>query len=119
MNEHEKINYIELPCRDIEATKAFFTTVFGWSFKDFGPRYSAFENAGMNGGFYKSSLSATTKNGSALVVFYSHNLQQTQLKIEQAGGVIVKPLFSFPGGRRFHFSDPGGNEYAVWSDQPD
>jgi len=116
MNEHEKINYIEIPASSIEATKAFFTTVFGWSFTDYGPEYTAFSDQGIDGGFFKSDLTVSTNNGSALIVFYSNNLEQTQSKIEKAGGSIIKPIFSFPGGRRFHFSDPNGNEYAVWSD---
>lgn len=117
MHEHEKIDYIELPAKDIEATKLFFNTVFGWTFTDFGTEYSCFTNQGINGGFYKSDLISSAVNGSALVVFYSKELEATQLKIEQVGGSIVKPVFSFPGGRRFHFSDPNGNEYAVWSEQ--
>ena len=111
-----KINYIEFPAKNIEAIKAFFKTVFGWSFIDYGPKYTAFSNAGIEGGFYQSDLSVSTKNGSALVVFYSKNLEETQANIEGAGGLIIKPIFSFPGGRRFHFGDPNGNEYAVWSD---
>ncbi|MDH5633714.1 MAG: VOC family protein [Gammaproteobacteria bacterium] len=116
MAEHEKINYIELPARDMAATKAFFATVFGWSFVDYGPDYTAFDNQGIDGGFYKSDNVATTKNGSALVVFYSNQLEYTQEKIEAAGGGIIKNIFSFPGGRRFHFTDPSGNEFAAWSD---
>ena len=116
MNHHEKINYIELPARDIEATKAFFTEAFGWQFTDYGPEYTAFSDQGIDGGFYKSELTVSTDNGSALIVFYSKELEQTQSKIEKARGSILKPIFSFPGGRRFHFSDPNGNEYAVWSD---
>ena len=116
MNEHEKINYVELPAKNIELVKAFFTSVFGWSFVDYGPDYTAFSNQGLDGGFFKSDLSVSTENGSALIVFYSKNLEQTRSKIENAGGSIIKPIFSFPGGRRFHFSDPNGNEYAVWSD---
>ena len=116
MNEHEKINYIEFPAKDLEAVKLFFSSVFDWAFVDYGPDYTAFSNAGIDGGFYRSVLSASTPKGSALVVFYSKDLAQTQAKIEAAGGAIVKPVFSFPGGCRFHFSDPGGNEYAVWSD---
>lgn len=116
MNSHEKINYIELPARDIEAARLFFSAVFGWTFVDYGPEYSAFSNAGIDGGFYKSDLRASTESGSALVVFYSNDLADTQAKIERAGGSIVKPVFSFPGGQRFHFADPNGNEYAVWSD---
>jgi predicted enzyme related to lactoylglutathione lyase len=116
MNEHEKINYVEFPAKDIEAAKSFFTEVFGWSFVDYGPEYIAFSNEGLDGGFFKSELAASTENGSALIVFYSKDLNDTQLKIENAGGSIIKPIFSFPGGRRFHFGDPNGNEYAVWSD---
>ena len=115
MNKHEKINYVELPARDIEATKAFFTAAFGWSFTDYGPEYTAFSDQGVDGGFYKSDLNTSTDNGSALIIFYSKELEQTQSKIEKAGGSIIKPIFPFPGGRRFHFTDPNGNEYAVWS----
>ena len=116
MNEHEKINYVEFPAKDIVATKSFFTKIFDWSFVDYGPDYTAFSNAGIDGGFFKSDLIASTTTGSALIVFYSKELEKTQTKIEQAGGAIIKPIFAFPGGRRFHFSDPSGNEYAVWSD---
>ena len=116
MNEHEKINYVEFPSRDIEASKAFFASAFGWSFVDYGPEYTAFSNEGIDGGFYKSELTASSENGGALIVFYSNDLEKTQSKVEKAGGTILKPIFSFPGGRRFHFSDPNGNEYAVWSD---
>ncbi len=116
VNKHEKINYVEFPAKDIEAAKAFFTTVFGWSFVDYGPEYIAFSNEGLDGGFFKSDLSSSTDKGGALIVFYSKEIEKTQSKIEKAGGKIIKPLFSFPGGRRFHFTDPNGNEYAVWTD---
>ncbi len=90
--------------------------MFGWSFVDSGPAYSAFSNEGLDGGFFKSNLNISTENGSALIVFYSNALEQTQAKIEKSGGSIIQPIFDFPGGRRFHFADPNGNEYAVWSD---
>jgi len=112
---HEKINYVEFPAKDIEATKAFFIKVFGWSFVDYGPEYTSFSNAGLDGGFFKSNLTVSTDTGSALIVFYSKDLEQTLSNIEKAGGTIIKPIFTFPGGRRFHFGDPNGNEYAVWS----
>jgi hypothetical protein len=112
---NEKINYLEFPAKNIEATKAFFSTVFNWTFTDYGPDYIAFDNAGIDGGFFRSDLSASTDNGSVLVVFYSDNLEQTLSKIEAAGSSIIKPIFDFPGGRRFHFADPSGNEFAVWS----
>lgn len=116
MKEHEKINYVEFPARDIEKAKAFFAEVLGWEFEDFGGQYTAFANQGLDGGFFRSEKRASAEEGGALIVFYSENLEATQAKIEKAGGIIVKPVFSFPGGRRFHFSDPNGNEYAVWSD---
>ena len=116
---HEKINYIEFPSRDMTVTKQFFSAVFDWQFTDYGEQYMAFHaaQAGIDGGFYLAPLSPATANGSALAVFYSHDLEATQAKIEANGGSTVKPIFSFPGGRRFHFADPNGNEYAVWSDR--
>jgi predicted enzyme related to lactoylglutathione lyase len=117
MNRHEKINYLEFPATDLESTKIFFNNVFDWAFEDYGAEYTAFSNAGLEGGFFKSDQCASTKNGSALVVFYSAELENTQKKIEQASGKIVKPIFSFPGGRRFHFTDLSDNEFAVWSEK--
>ena len=116
MSDHEKINYAEFPAKDIPATKAFFAAAFGWTFQDYGPDYAAVTNSGLDAGFYKADHACTTATGSCLIVLYSKNLAETQGKVEAAGGVILKPVFSFPGGRRFHFADPNGNEYAVWSD---
>lgn len=117
MNEHEKISYVEFAASNLEATKSFFSHAFGWSFQDFGPEYVAFSNAGLEGGFFKSERKASTANGSALIVLYSENLEETRSKAVEAGGSIVKEIFSFPGGRRFHFTEPSGNEFAVWSEQ--
>jgi predicted enzyme related to lactoylglutathione lyase len=117
MIEHEKINYVELPAKDLSATKAFFTHVFGWTFQDFGPEYTAFSNQGIDGGFFQSELSSSTNSGAALIVFYSNDLESTLSKVVEANGVIIKPVFLFPGGRRFHFTEPSGNEFAVWSDK--
>lgn len=114
--QHEKINYLELPSRDLDKTKAFFQAALGWEFTDYGPEYSAFANAGIDGGFYLTDKTLSTDNGSALLVLYSDNLEQTEATLIAAGASILKPVFSFPGGRRFHFADPNGNEYAVWSD---
>ena len=111
-----KINYLEMPSRDIIATKRFFGAAFGWSFVDYGPVYVAIENAGLDGGFFKTDKVATTANGSVLVVLYSAELNDTLEQVKAAGGVIVQDIFEFPGGRRFHFSDPSGNEFAVWSE---
>jgi predicted enzyme related to lactoylglutathione lyase len=117
MSEHEKLDYVEYPAANLEATRAFFSEVFGWSFDEFGPDYCAFSKQGLDGGFYRSELYSSTRNGSALLIFYSADLEATLAKIERAGGRIEKPIFSFPGGRRFHFCEPSGNEFAVWSDQ--
>ena len=115
MNEHEKINYVEFPARDIQKAKVFFTAAFNWKFDDYGPDYIAFSDQGLDGGFFKSDHCVSTDNGSALIVFFSDDIDATQSKIEAADGKIIKPIFSFPGGRRFHFADPNGNEYAVWA----
>ena len=110
---------MEFAAKDLAATKQFFAEVFGWTFQDFGPEYSAFSHtdAGLDGGFYQADLATSTQNGGALIVFFTANLEETQVKIEQAKGKIVKPIFSFPGGRRFHFQEPSGNEFAAWSDK--
>ena len=116
MNLHEKINYVELPAKDLAGTKAFFQSVFGWSLVDYGPDYTAFENQGLDGGFFQSDLASSTEKGAALIVFYSNQLEATLAKVEKAGGSILRPIFSFPGGRRFHFTEPSGNEFAVWGE---
>jgi len=116
MNVHEKINYIEFPAKDLEKTKRFFNDAFSWKFTDYGPEYVAFSNEGVDGGFYYSDQCSTVENGAALVVFYSQSLKETQSSVENAGGIITKAIFSFPGGSRFHFTEPSGNEFAVWSD---
>lgn len=117
MPAHEKLNYVEFPAMHLDATKAFFNKAFGWTFDDYGPDYCAFIGEGLDGGFYRSELAARRDAGSALLVFYSAALEDTEAKVIAAGGVIVTPIFSFPGGRRFHFTEPSGNEFAVWSDR--
>jgi predicted enzyme related to lactoylglutathione lyase len=116
MNISDKINYVEFPARDIEATKTFFTSVFGWTFENYGPEYTAFSNQGIDGGFFKSELASATGSGGALVVLYSASIESLQNRVEKAGGTVVRPIFPFPGGRRFHFTEPSGNELAVWTD---
>jgi predicted enzyme related to lactoylglutathione lyase len=105
---------VELSATDIPATKAFYSKAFGWTFTDWGPDYVSFENSGLGGGFRKEE---TNRAGGPLVILYSTALEETQRIVEAAGGRIAKPIFSFPGGRRFHFLDPNGNELAVWSDR--
>ena len=116
MPEHEKLDYVEFPSSNLEGTKGFFERVFGWEFVDYGPDYTAFAGEGLDGGFFKSDVSARVAAGSALLVFYSADINATLQKVTAAGGEVIKPIFGFPGGRRFHFVEPGGNEFAVWSD---
>jgi len=117
MLEDRRINYIELPAEDFEKTKIFYEKVFGWTFQDFGDNYCAFNDGQLDGGFYRSSLeSNSTVQGAALVVIYANDLEATMERIISADGEISTPVFAFPGGRRFHFLDPNGNELAVWSD---
>lgn len=110
------INYLELPTNDIEGSKNFFNQVFGWEFVDYGPEYTCFTNAGISGGFYTSGQHFCLSQGSPLLVIYHQDLSTVISKITLAGGAITKPTFSFPGGKRFHFTEPCGNEYAVWSE---
>ena len=118
MPVHGQLDYAEYPARDLDATRRFFIDAFGWAFTDYGPDYIAFarDGAGLDGGFYRADLAARADRGSALLVFYSARLEDTQAKVEAAGGTVVKPVFDFPGGRRFHFTEPSGNEFAVWSE---
>ena len=119
MSKHEKLNYVEFPASDLDGTKAFFSNVFGWTFLDYGPEYSAFSDQGLDGGFYASDMKSNTANGAALLVFFTEDIDTTLEKIMQAGGCIIKPIFEFPGGRRFHFTEPSGNEFAVWAEPSD
>lgn len=116
MNRENTIDYIEIPASDLPKTKAFFSELFGWTFEDYGPEYCSFNDGRVEGGFFKSDTTVSTRSGSVLVVFYRADLEAAAIAVEKAGGQIVEPIFSFPGGRRFHFSDPNGNEYAIWSD---
>lgn len=108
------IQYIELGARDMAATKQFYGKAFGWTFQDFGATYAAFGNAVVDGGF---DAGAQERVGRPLVVLYAQDLEGALTRVQQAGGRITKPIFSFPGGRRFHFLDPAGNELAIWTAQ--
>ncbi|HEV3219027.1 MAG TPA: VOC family protein [Candidatus Acidoferrales bacterium] len=111
---NNRMDYIEFPATDIAKTKAFYAEVFGWKFTDYGPGYSSFEDGRIAGGFTKESK---VVQGGTLVVIYAGDLIACEAKVKSAGGKIVKPPFDFPGGRRFHFADPNGNELAVWSEK--
>ena len=111
-NNH--INYIEFRAKDLEAIKEFYTKIFAWTFTDYGPNYIAFSDSGIEGGF--ETTEDEIING-ALVVLYHDDLESIKAKIIDNEGEVVLDIFSFPGGRRFHFKDPSGNELAVWSDK--
>lgn len=109
-----RLDYIEFPATDINATKTFYSGLFGWKFVDYGPDYTSFHDGRMNGGFTKDTPVVT---GGPLLVIYADDLALIHDRIIAAGGKIAKPTFDFPGGRRFHFSDPNANVLAVWSDK--
>ncbi len=113
MPDDKKLDYVEFPTRDLPASKSFFETVFGWKFTDYGPEYASFarSEAGLDGGFH-----AGEPHTGALVIFYAARLEKVLADVTRAGGEIVRPVFDFPGGRRFEFTEPGGNRLAVWSD---
>jgi len=113
--QHEnQIDYVEMSVKNIAASKQFYGTVFGWKFEDYGPEYTSFFDGRLAGGF---STEKSTPAQGLLLVIYARDLVVSQKKIKDAGGKIVKETFSFPGGSRFHFMDPNGNELAVWSDR--
>jgi len=113
--QDRRIDYVEFPAIDIGATKRFYGEVFGWKFEDYGPDYTSFRDGRLSGGFARTG--GDVPPGGPLVVIYATELEAMQAKVSEAGGKIVKEIFSFPGGRRFHFSDPNGNQLAVWSDR--
>lgn len=117
MNQHEKLSYVEFPAKDLTATKNFFAAVFGWDFTDYGPSYSAFAHQGLDGGFFRADACSRTSSGGALLIFYSADISATLDKVLAHGGVLIRPIFDFPGGCRFHFAEPSGNEFAVWSER--
>ena len=113
--EHDRrIDYIELPATNVAKTKRFYIDAFGWKFTDYGPDYTSFEDGRLTGGFNKAEITGAS---GVLLVIFAVDLAAAQARVTKAGGTIVKPVFDFPGGRRFHFTDPSGNELAVWSDR--
>lgn len=112
---NNSINYIELPMVRNAETKEFYHQAFGWEFTDWGPTYISFSGAGVDGGFTGEGDPHISSPG-VLVVLYANDLNQKLEDVVQAGGEITKSIFEFPGGKRFHFRDPNGNELAVWSE---
>lgn len=111
--KHEQIQYIEFLSPDLQRIKKFYQDALSWQFTDYGPEYTAFSGDYVDGGFALGE----SKKGSVLIILYSNELEPTLSKVQSAGATIVKDIFSFPGGRRFHFEDPDGNELAVWSEK--
>lgn len=111
----QKVDYIEMPGRDLPGTRAFFEAVFGWTFEDYGPAYTAWNDGRLTGGFYQAE---DVPGGGALIVLYAADLEATLEAVRAQGAKISKEIFSFPGGRRFQFIEPSGNELSVWSEDP-
>ena len=111
---HPAPDYVEFTVHDIARVKAFYGAVFGWSFTDYGPAYTSFDDGRIGGGLTTEGVPAP---GGPLIVFYVADLDATLAKVKAAGGVIVKPSFLYPGGRRFHFKDPDGTVIAAWSEK--
>lgn len=112
---HHRIDYVELTVTDLERAKRFYAEAFGWPFTDWGPDYAAFDDGRLQGGLRADV--PWRAGGSVLVIFYSDDLADTRRRVEAAGGTVVSE-HEFPGGRRFHFLDPSGNELAVWTEVP-
>lgn len=113
MHHHHAIDYIEFSVRSLADAKRFYGEAFGWQFTDYGPVYAGIHGQDREvGGLYETEEARPT---GPLVILYSENLEESVRAVEQAGGAILRSPYAFPGGRRFHFADPSGNELAVWS----
>lgn len=110
-----KIDYIEFNVADIARSKAFYGSAFGWTFTDYGPQYCEFQDGRLTGGF--TTTAPVRAEGGPLIILFADELEEILARVEAAGGKVVQPIFDFPGGRRFHFTDPDGYELAVWSDR--
>jgi len=115
VHAHHAIDYIEIAVTDLAAAKRFYAEAFGWRFTDYGPAYAGIRGEGREQGGLRQDPGV--RPGGPLVILYSRDLDATVAQVRQAGGRILKEPFAFPGGRRFHFADPSGNELAVWSER--
>ncbi|HUE88384.1 MAG TPA: VOC family protein [Vicinamibacterales bacterium] len=113
---HHEINYIEFGVSDMVQAQRFYETAFNWKFNDYGPGYAGIQKQG-GGEVGGLRLTAEVTTGGPLVILYSSDLERSVAAVAAAGGEITQTPFEFPGGRRFHFRDPSGNELAVWSDK--
>ena len=114
MRPENRIDYVEIPVTDLPKARAFLESMFGWEFREWGAEYFSFKDGHLNGGLRKSDEPAPTTG--VLLVFYSADLERDVVRVQELGGTISQEVFSFPGGRRFHFVDPVGTEFAIWSD---
>lgn len=114
MRAENQIDYVEISSTDLEKTQEFFSAMFGWSFESWGDEYISFNDGRIDGGFYFAEEVAPA--GGVLVVFHSADLERDMQRAQELGATVSKAIFSFPGGRRFHFRDPVGNEFAIWSE---
>lgn len=112
---HHRLDYVELAAPDLEAAKAFYADVFGWTFNDYGPDYAGIRSPDGDGEVGGLTPHAAAGSGTPLVIIYSDDLDATLAAVRAAAGRVTTEPYDFPGGRRFHFADPGGNELAVWS----
>ena len=118
MNRPEnKIDYVEIPTTDIGKAKAFFAAMMGWEFQDWGPDYASFNDGRLDGGFRSADEPAPPIG--VLLVFFSADLERDRDRVIELGGSISQDIFEFPGGRRFHFHDTTGNEFAIWAELQD
>jgi predicted enzyme related to lactoylglutathione lyase len=113
-HEHHAIDYIEITVTDVAAAKAFYAAAFDWTFNDYGPGYAGIQGSAREQG---GLAQGTPVRGGPLVVLFSTDLDATVAKVRAAGGTITKMPFEFPGGRRFQFLDPAGNELGVWAER--
>jgi uncharacterized protein len=109
-----RVDYVEFGATNLERTRRFYQRVFGWRFEDYGPDYTSFQDGRLSGGFTRD---APVRPANPLVVIYALRLEDVATRIRSEGGNVIRETYEFPGGRRFHFTDPSGNELAVWSDR--
>lgn len=116
MSKENQIDYVEIPVTDIARARAFLEAMFGWTFREWGDDYLSFNDGRLHGGIRKSDQSAPAPGAGILLVFYSDDLERDVERVQELGASISQEIFSFPGGRRFHFVDPAGTEFAIWSE---
>lgn len=114
-NTHHAIDYIEFTVADLAAARGFHEQAFGWQFNEYGPAYAGIRNPSGDGEV--GGLNGTGQDGprGPLVLLYSDDLDASVAAVRAAGGVITQGPYQFPGGRRFHFTDPSGTELGVWA----